>query len=280
MGRLDWEEFVHLAPDYANTERYNHDQCPAGADTKRRLYVTRKDDGSIIAYCHNCGNGGASLPRRTHYRRHDNRCLLRGVKEEVVMPLNAVPLNDQRVPEEALNWIEDAGIPLTIAMKYALAFDLDSHRVIIPKWDVDNELVMYQTRNVGLDDGPKYTTVRKKDGQIHDPIGNRGGTVVLCEDMLSAMKLDRMVGVDAIPLYSSNVKFDKLLTPLENYDTIVVWLDNDNIEVNRHRDSLVRKCRHIGKRCVAVTEFSDPKKCGVNALRHRVDEALKQMEDM
>ena len=56
-----------LAPESIGTARYNHEDCPAGTDTRRRLYVTRKADAPhlVLAYCHNCGESETAIERDT-----------------------------------------------------------------------------------------------------------------------------------------------------------------------------------------------------------------------
>jgi hypothetical protein len=262
VGRIDRELIDALAPDNG-TVRHNHDHCPAGVDTKRRLYVTRKENGSVVAYCHNCGNSGASIHRRTHFRRDIHSNSVASVGGEIKMPLN-IETDMSKWPIEARTWVLKAKGTLTNLQEYALAYDLDTKRVIIPKFNLDNELVMYQSRNVGLDDGPKYMTVKQGEADIYSPVqltDDADTTLVICEDMMSAIKLVEIGTVDALPLFSSNVKFDKLLTHVLGYDIIIVWLDNDGVEIERHRDSLARNCRALGKNVHVVTEWSDPKKC-------------------
>lgn len=43
-----------------STQRINHSDCPAGEDTKKRLYLTvpDADPNIILCYCHNCSRGG------------------------------------------------------------------------------------------------------------------------------------------------------------------------------------------------------------------------------
>ena len=55
------------------TVRINHDPCPSGVDTKRRLYITRvqADPRKVIAYCHNCQDDGGLLTKE--YERFRNR---------------------------------------------------------------------------------------------------------------------------------------------------------------------------------------------------------------
>jgi hypothetical protein len=263
-----------LAPDGVDTARFNHDDCPAGTDTKRRLYITRKEDGIIVGYCHNCGSSGVAVGSGSTYKR--TAAIVTDTKvKEVTMPPN-IEFEPKLWPKEAIDWVQKAGLPLTTVKKYALAYDLDSRRVLIPKYDVDNRLVMWQSRRVhdDLELTPKYITEVQIDACVHDPLGTRGEVVVLCEDMLSAIKIDALAGYDVIPLFSSNVKIDKLLTPTAKYDTIVVWLDNDNTEVKRHRDSIARQLRSLGKRVEVITRLSDPKHRHESLIIEAIEDVL------
>lgn len=49
---------VGLSLASGETDHINHDDCPAGEDTKGRLYVTKTDNGMLLAYCHHCGGKG------------------------------------------------------------------------------------------------------------------------------------------------------------------------------------------------------------------------------
>ena len=53
--RLEHDEFVPYAPDEPGTVHIHH--CKTG-NNNDRLYITRKDDDSIVAYCHHCGASG------------------------------------------------------------------------------------------------------------------------------------------------------------------------------------------------------------------------------
>ena len=279
MGRIDRQVLAEHATIGVGVVHINHDDCPAGVDTRRRLYITRKDNGVILGYCHNCGSSGVSVHRYTVHRVAHVESMV--TQEEISMPAN-LELYPKHWPIEAFKWVSDAGISLTTAQKYALAYDLDTRRVIIPKFNLDNELVMYQSRNVGLDDGPKYITVKKLGAQIHDPMRRSAlvpsDTVVICEDQLSAIRIVEDGKCDAIPLYSSNVKFTKLLTPGSNYGKIIVWLDNDGVAVTRHRDVLINNLRVIGKVTYGVYHHSDPKLMDTVALNSFIEGTIRVMK--
>ena len=52
------------------TMRINHEECPAGKDTRRRFYITRKPD-VLLGYCHNCQNSVTKYVAPTDRYRDD-----------------------------------------------------------------------------------------------------------------------------------------------------------------------------------------------------------------
>lgn len=59
---------IENAPDKGQI-RVNHEDCPAGADFRKRLYIKRISPTKVVGFCHNCGckgvaHTGPSLVRR------------------------------------------------------------------------------------------------------------------------------------------------------------------------------------------------------------------------
>ena len=52
-------EFMEDAPIELGAQVHvNHEGCPEGLDRKKRLYIKRLPDNSVLAYCHHCGSSG------------------------------------------------------------------------------------------------------------------------------------------------------------------------------------------------------------------------------
>lgn len=277
MGRLSSTLLTMRGPAHSGTYRLNHPDCPAGADMKRRLYITRKDDGTILGYCHNCGDSGVASSGGMGYSRGDSIVCPSDKVETIAMPAN-LEAQPRDWPTEAQQWLFKANVSWRVAVQHSLAFDINTRRVVIPKFNQENELVMYQTRNVGLDDGCKYTTVKKMDSEIHTPVyaSVDTGVVVICEDMMSAIRIVECDIADAIPLFSSNVDIKKVLTNVENYDIIIVWLDNDGVEVERHRDKLVKELSMVHVNVMSIDNYRDPKHYRDDDLIEVIDEAKEK----
>ncbi len=110
-----------------------------------------------------------------------------------------------------------------------------------------------------MDDGTaKYLTNKLKDEQASDPIGSGSKTCIICEDMISAIRLVSC-GYDAVPLFKCTMSSETMLTLVGRYDTIIVWLDNDSVTVDRHGDRIVTGLRLLDQEAWRVRSMKDPK---------------------
>ena len=273
MGHIRQDEFMPDAPDRAGTARINHKSCPAGEDIRRRLYVTRKEDGNVIAYCHNCSNSGFHGSASRFRRNPVDVPLVESEEKELIMP--EYMRNDKNYwPKEMIAWLIECGIPLQIAQEYGICYDSKRHRVVIPKLNKDGTLVQYQSRRLVDDGSPKYLTNKLKHEYIHDPIGPGGSTCIIVEDMISSIRL-AMLGYDAVPLFTDTMDSESMLTLVGKYDKIYVWLDNDSVVVDRHADVIVTGLRLLDQDAQRITGFRDPK----HYYDVVIDQIVKLMED-
>jgi DNA primase len=119
-------------------------------------------------------------------------------------------------------------------------------------------LVGYQVRC--LDDtkgGPKYITVtqptRWKEHYFISDASARGGTVVIVEDMFSAIKVGRHL--PAIALLGTELKDMLALTMFDKY---LIWLDNDKATVKVKQAKIKRRLDLLGE-CAIIKTPLDPK---------------------
>lgn len=260
MGRLDYEDYMPHAPPEVGTGRVNHDNCTAGIDTRRRLYVTRKEDNSVVAYCHNCGFSGFSRSTRRHRVVRIPRPP-EEVKEKIAMPKGIIT-DTKRWPPEMKDYLKKCHVNLTTAGDYGICYDAQDKRMIIPKL-YEGELVMFQSRRLFDDGTPKYLTYKEEHGYLHEPMQLRrsvvaSNTCIITEDVISAIRCAEL-GFTAVPLMGTNLPVDVVLTLRREYATIVVWLDNDGVGVNRIRDEIVRILAVTGLTVVTVSMYKDPK---------------------
>jgi Ribonuclease G/E len=98
----------------------------------------------------------------------------------------------------------------------------------------------YQSRRLEDDGSPKYLTFKDKGKNVqrlyYEVRPRRTGTVVLVEDALSAEKVGRYVDTVAVLTTTADaVLRDKLI---HEYSHVIVWLDDDNIDVKKKQQQL------------------------------------------
>lgn len=264
------------------TARMNHDDCPAGADTRTRLYVTRKqaDSGKLtdLAYCHNCGVGGAIVAGGPA----TIRTALRGVstataKAPLKLPQGLVPVGTGDWPEAAKNFLREIGTRMD-HHTLGTGFDRESCRLILPAYstvlgtggqvtEVD-ALIGWQARRL-WGSGPKYLTVEA------DGVGDAGiemsfslwdglvDSVVLVEDWLSALHVATTCpGSFVVPMFRYKISAERLARLRRRHLNVplIAWLDNDKTEVIAEAAHIRRLWGSLGGATSMHILNTDPKR--------------------
>lgn len=233
------------------TIRINHTDCEAGEDTRRRLYITRPiaDPTKVIAYCHNCQQGGADGSNKYSIyreRRHASAAInLPPIDDNVVPPHNMVGYMKDW-PVDAKSWAYSNHLVDMDAVQYGIQFDPSSDRVYIPRYDrvPNGKLVGYQLRRVSSLDGPKYLTAQKDDTPsftvIEGDIAPRYAVVV--EDYVSGIHIRKALhDTDVYVIYGTKIDptvMYQLAT--HGYGGVTIWLDNDNDHVCEQAKAMKR----------------------------------------
>jgi len=245
FDRLDWHEVLALHPEFKELEdgqqvHVNHPNCPSGADRKGRLFVKR-DGVHLIGYCHHCAQSGRwSLGRQSFIRKR--------AKDRTVHKLR-LP-NDMRYElsdchVKANVWFAKYGITMEERRHYGFGWSDNWKRAILPIWQ-GGEMIAFQARRLlDHDQGPKYLT-RKQEGWDR-PFFTAGwgehldfGTMVVVEDMLSAVKVGRFATATAI----LNAQLgETTMAGILRYkpNRVLVWLDDDNPAVRESQRKLARR---------------------------------------
>lgn len=289
------EEIEDIEP--GQTVRINHTDCEAGEDTRRRLYLTRThaDETQVIAYCHNCQQGGyhsdghyKSYRDEKHRANIKDKCTLSDTVEE---PPGLVP-EITAWPTAAQSWAFTKGIYQTDADWYHIKYDPSTDRVYLPRWDhldrTDDDrgaLVGYQLRSLHGYARPKYMTAQRKDAEnftfIH-PKQAECDYVVVVEDLVSAIHIIRATEDEGqganLPgvfvNYGTRIDPRMMYTIAHGYKYAVIWLDNDNQHVDNQAKLMARTiAMYSDKISVArVDESSDPKHYEPIEICHILDE--------
>lgn len=213
----------------------NHTECPAGQDTRRRLFIKNSGD-AVMAYCHNCSG---HLVRKRH----------RGVRSaEVVQALLAqasaveatatevqlppdMQLNPTLWPDAARAWVYGCNLDDKDIQDYSLGYSPSWGRVILPVYE-GGKCIFWQGRLIE-GTGQKYISVKSAKKPlfvgIPDPVkeqdrGRWNGTFIV-EDMMSALRLTKY-GWHSLALLGTSEP-DDILARMPKGPNCVVWLDDD-----------------------------------------------------
>jgi len=205
----------------------NHEDCPSGKDTKRRLYIKKTSRG-FLAYCHHCNEKGfASLSGealssssffKTTYKAS------KAVKLPTLVELTIagrIWLNKHFCDpsEHCFNGVRG-----------------EPNKVALDLFDKEGEHIGYQVRNLDPNATPKYLTHyfdvdNKGAGSWFYKEGSK--TLVLTVDYLSAYRVNRDApNCSSIALLRTAISEKLLLQIYESdFNQIIVWLDPDSAGV-------------------------------------------------
>lgn len=233
--RLHAHEFVNRAPSNVGEEvNVNHDDCSAGMDTKKRLYIKRVE-GGVVSYCHHCGKAGyfmfgksrfrtpagVEVPvEATDYKTPEMEMVKAGAAANINAILEISKRRDKfKDPAKANNfnlWVAPKveGVPLIFG-------------IFAPFTATE---VGYQLRWL---DGRKpksktYMKIKPNPGQLYRHATD-SDTLVIVEDPISAYMINACtVGtkMDVLCLFGSHLARNTEVQ-LGVYKNTLVWLDPD-----------------------------------------------------
>lgn len=265
----------------------NHEDCSAGYDSKKRLYIL--NTGNVVLFkCHHCGESGYLRTERKTYRASDlvghqvgkedttaTKHKLRGKYAE------AVDISDG--PAAAKLWVYSYGFTDEDCKLYGIK--ADEYGIYLPVYDMGGALVTLQVRVLnGL---PKYVTENYLSDQVIGLVRpNRPEyklehqTTILTEDIMSAYKI-ASAGYYAIPLLGTSVS-SLLLERVNDVTSRVnvgIWLDND-LAGMKGSLACLRAIEGVGNKNVCVHDLSgysiqQPKECSLEFLRTHIEETFK-----
>lgn len=264
--KLDPHDYVHLAETLApgDTERFDHDAC---GDTRKRLYVTRSEDGKyVLGYCHNCGLGSRALLRSRHRLPSVPKSMATSsCSKTVYLPPESVAC-ETAIGYGARRWLESYDIDVEGTAPY-LYWDRGSESLIMAAWSSVG-LEGYQARcfRKGYV-GPKYLTYRSTDACLPQPVRrvDTSEIMVVCEDTVSAIKV-MQAGHTGVPLWSAPGSVDiadRILGLSTGYNRVIIWFDNDNPQVRASSLKLARRLRAYRGGVEIVMTHPDPKHCNI-----------------
>jgi len=239
----------------------NHIGCPAGTDTKRRLYIKRTHEG-LVAYCHHCNEAGFASD-------HGSRLSTWLTKEkETSTAYNKTPV---------LTWISPTGsmwlykyniLPNNM---YFNGVSGDPFQVALTLRSPSGENIGVQIRNLKEKATPKYITTYTHEHNKGEStwFTTGGSTLFITEDYLSAYRIYCDTGINSMALLRTTVTDKTLLQIYDlNFDNIFIWLDPDEAGV-KGALKVEKELRHFlstDTKIKVINVGKEPKECSVTEL--------------
>jgi len=191
-----------------------------------------------------------------HMRKTDTASLrLRlnrhNTEEQSVMKLS----NIKELPRKAMEWLLSYGISQEEIDKYGIEWNVKEEMLVLLQTARYWQARTFNSRR------PKYMSEGSKPLTIY----GRGDTIVIVEDIISAIKIARLHDeYCACPVLGSSLSYDMENQIVEKYKKSAVWLDRDKAK-NALRISRKLKQRGLESRVVVTDE--DPKEYSKGEIR-------------
>lgn len=241
-------------------QRYHHDDCSSGKGSA--MVVTRTPTGWMYK-CHRCGVNGfkkidgtntQALVKAATDLLSGNTASMFKENGRVVLP----PDCTSDLPPRAQVFLLQYGIGPDVCRTYCIQWSQSLQRIVFPIFR-DGEVVFFTCRGL-YGEKPKWLSPTVNRLGIHywgfDPSLPHGGTVVLVEDAISTLCVQKVV--DCVGLLYCTVREDlvKMLLHVYGFSEVVIWLDADKSMYSLNRMISLRRAGYNVKR---VFTPHDPK---------------------
>lgn len=164
----------------------------------------------------------------------------------------------QDYDERAVWWFVKYGLDVEDMIKHGLLWYDIREQLIFPFYDGSGTLVAWQARNFN----PRSKAKAFTKGNIKEifPIYKGNDKLVLVEDCVSAIKVNKYAGLSTMPLLGSGLSKNKLPTLINNYKHIYVWLDSNMLH---NAKQIANQVSIIGGSSSVIFTERDPKECDI-----------------
>lgn len=225
-----------------------HTRCPECAkhgNDRTGDNLAIYSDGS--EYCFSCGyySSGSAI-KRIH-------APLPVPTETIYLPDDVSP----ELPSRCRDWLGGCGLDGHDITLNTILWSEHWQRLIFPIL-VNDDLLAWQGRYFGTEKKAKWITKGKIDEIVYTVGNPKASTLVLVEDIISAIKVGHLPDCCVMPLFGSHISTKRLLTIRRFYDMeVVIWLDHDKmIESVKY----CKSARDLGLKARTVISDKDPKK--------------------
>jgi len=272
MQFLKHKEFLPFAPD-SGWVRVNHESSDCGGDSKS-MKIEVQGDGNIFAYCHRCGkSGNYGSPYHTSRKDkkgHSGRGTTSPTDTERSQGYKRSRSDMATWSEEARSWILSCGLSRREVIANAIRYDKEIDGIYLTVFNGTAD-IGYILRRFNYA-GPKYINDFDNDASpricVPRPVV-ASSTVVLVEDILSAIKVGRQYA--AIALLGTGCDIRSINWLIKNYKRFIIFLDDDNKIVKRQQRVLKNTLGMLGESRIITGVGKDPKHLSNSELREIID---------
>lgn len=228
-----------------------HEPCPSCGS---RDNLARYSDNH--AFCFGCGYREAA--------KILNGKILTFAKEKNT----SLPKDFTRAfPAKAYDWLKKYDITLKEIWENEIGWSDSLELLIFPVTDDEGDVVMWQGRNFREGATRKYLTFGAKNHLHILEKDLESNTIILCEDVISAIKLRRIE--NSLPLFGSFVS-NKLMDRLSlaitgGFENLMVWLDPD--KQGKEYVSIINRGKTYFKSVKCIISEKDPKYYSTEELK-------------
>ena len=264
--RSSMEKYIKAIPSIEDEQQIavNHDDCPAGVDTKSRLYIKR-DRSKYLFYCHHCGNRGVwakstSIARASEINA-DVCGVSKGVANHIVTSLEYSKhgvFDIDGWDRGARDWWFKYGFTRSDAIESKVQYNERDGRL----W-LRAGTSLWQGRGFGTK--CKYYTIGNITANTIQSWHYDCTTLILVEDILSAYKIKKFGGA-AMALLGTKFQAHHFQY-IEPYKRIMIMLDNDNAGKSAAVE-IYKALSSTNKEVETVFENEQPKEMSEIKLKH------------
>lgn len=237
----------------------SHEQCPEcrkiGRDNGRNNLGIYSDDHQ---YCFSCGYT-VPTDKLQRYKKQN------GETYTIHLPTTAnihIPTDsDATIPNHARKWFCQYGFDNNTITKNNLLWS-EARQFLIFPYFINGELIAWQGRYFGEDKKiGKWHTKGKVEEMIYT-LGPPSKSIVLVEDIVSAIKVSRIM--QSSPIFGSVISPHRFAILRHFYDTIYIWLDPDK---QKEALQFAQRGRLFGFDCHVILSDNDPKEHSTEEIK-------------
>lgn len=228
-----------------------------------------------------CGSGKTLIINHNpkYYSAHCFRCSFTGYHDKGTQTLDQLA-ELRRLNEEAQNdppskvelpddfttdiaregriWLYEGGIGPTAWKKYRIGYSPKMHRVVLPVYSEEGELVWVQNRALMKGQKPKYLQPSRERSAVtfnaHPDTPDDMSLVVVVEDILSAIRVGKFAPTHS--MLGTKIT-DGQTNILNKYRKVITWMDNDAAGKSGSRN--IRRSVGLMSETANILTETDPK---------------------